>query len=121
MNRMRTISSFAFMALALSAQTSTPTAKAPKKLLYLTPAQIDPSRLLQPPPKDGSEMQQRETAAVKRMIKERTPERFAQAKWDAEHEDLTPFASTIAPDFDFQKHPATFKLLQSVLNDQSIA
>ena len=121
MNRLRMISSFAFVALALAAQTSTPAPKAPKKLMYLTPGQIDPSRLLQPPAKDGSEMQQREMAAVKRLIKERTPERFARAKWDAEHEDATAFSATLGPDFDLHKLPATAKLLESVLNDQGIA
>ena len=72
--------------------------KVQKTLPYLTPAQIDPSHLLEPPAKDGSQVQQREMAAVKRLIKARTAERFAQAKWDAEHEDVTPFAATIGPD-----------------------
>ena len=60
-------------------------------------------------------------AAVKQLIKTRTAERFAQAKWDAAHEDASPFASTIGPDFDLEKLPATAKLLQSVLNDQAVA
>jgi acid phosphatase (class A) len=121
MNRLRMIATFTFMALALSAQTSTPAKKAPKKLQYLTPEQIDPSRLLQPPPKDGSEIQQREMAAVKQLIKDRTPERYAQAKWDAAHEDATAFSATLGPAFDLHKLPATAKLLESVLNDQEIA
>jgi hypothetical protein len=37
-----------------------------------------------PRAKDGSEGQQKEIAEVKRLIKTRTAERFAQAKWDAE-------------------------------------
>jgi acid phosphatase (class A) len=89
--------------------------------VYLTPAQIDPSRLLEPPAKDGSESQQREMAEVKRLIKTRTTERFNQAKWDAEHEDTTPFVSAIGPEFDLQKLPATAKLLESVLRDQAVA
>jgi acid phosphatase (class A) len=60
-------------------------------------------------------------AAVKRLIEQRTPERFAQAKWDAEHEDASPFFATLGPDFDLHKLPATAKLLESVLNDQGIA
>ena len=103
------------------AQTSVPAPKQQKALMYLTPAQIDPSRLLAPPPKDGSEIPQREMAAVKRLIGSRTAERFAQAKWDAEHEDATAFAATLGPNFDLQKLPATAKLLQSVLNDQAVA
>ena len=122
MKTLTLISGLAFVAAAVFAQTSTPAApRAQKTLVYLTPAQIDPSRLLEPPAKDGSEMQQREMAAVKRLIKARTPERFAQAKWDAAHEDATPFAATIGPAFDLQKLPATARLLQSVLADQAIA
>jgi acid phosphatase (class A) len=95
--------------------------KAPKTLKFLTPEQIDPSRLLPPPPKDGSELQLTQMAAVKHLIQTRTAERFAQAKWDAEHEDATPFAAVIGPGFDLQKLPATSKLLTGVLNDQGIA
>lgn len=114
------VSIFVYMASGLLAQTTTPP-RAQNTLVYLTPAQIDPSRLLAPPAKDGSETQQREMAAVKLLIQTRTAERFAQAKWDAEHEDVTPFAATIGPEFDLQKLPATNKLLQSVLNDQAVA
>ena len=115
------ISSLVCMAAAVSAQNITPAPRVQKTLVYLTPAQIDPSRLLAPPAKDGSESQQQEMAAVKRLIKTRTAERFAQAKWDAAHEDASPFAATIGPEFDLQKLPATSKLMQSVLNDQAIA
>ena len=108
-------------AAAALAQTPSPAPKTPKTLLYLTPGQIDPSRLLAPPPKDGSAQQQEEMAAVKRLIHSRTPERYAQATWDAEHEDATPFAGAIGPEFDLAKLPATAKLLESVLHDQAIA
>ena len=121
MKQLKVISVLFYAAAAMSAQTSTPAPRAQKTLVYLTPAQIDPSRLLTPPEKDGSETQRREMAAVKRLIHTRTPERFAQAKWDAAHEDASPFAATIGPEFDLQKLPATNKLLQSVLNDQAIA
>jgi acid phosphatase (class A) len=104
----------------ISAQTSAPP-KPQKTLVYLTPAQIEPGRLLEPPAKDGSESQQKEMAEVKRLIKTRTAERFEQAKWDAEHEDATPFASVIGPAFDLRKLPATAKLLESVLHDQAVA
>src|SRR5215472_14620737 len=108
-------------AAAAFAQTSSPAPKIPKTLLYLTPEQIDPSRLLAPPPKDGSPAQQGEMAAVKRLIHSRTAERYAQATWDAQHEDATPFAATIGPAFDLAKLPATARLLESVLHDQAIA
>jgi len=62
-----------------------------------------------------------ELAAVKRLIKTRTPERYAEAVWDAKHEDATPFAATIGPVFDLAKLPATARLLASMLHDQAIA
>lgn len=117
----KAIIGFVCMAAAISAQTTVPALRAQKKLVYLTPAQIEPSRLLAPPAQDGSEVQQREMAAVKRLIQTRTTERFAHAKWDAEHEDATLFLPTIGPGFDLQKLPATTRLLQSVLYDQAIA
>ena len=108
-------------AAAAFAQTPSPASRMPKTLVYLTPEQIDPSRLLAPPPKDGSPAQQEEMAAVKRLIHSRTAERYAQATWDANHEDATPFAATIGPAFDLAKLPATTKLLESVLHDQAVA
>lgn len=111
----------ALLAAVAFAQTKSGEPKAPKVLVFLTPAQIDPSRLLSPPPQDGSDMQVKEMAEVKHLIKTRTAERFAQAKWDAQHEDLSPFFATLGPDFDLEKLPATAKLLAGVLNDQGIA
>ena len=108
-------------AAATFAQTPSPASRIPKALVYLTPEQIDPSRLLAPPPKDGSPMQQEEMAAVKRLIHSRTAERYARATWDANHEDATPFAETIGPAFDLAKLPASAKLLESVLHDQAVA
>ena len=106
---------------AACAQSQSPAAKPPKRLLYLTPAQIDPSRLLAPPPKDGSPQQQEEMSAVKRLIQSRTQERYAQATWDAQHEDVSPFSGTIGTGFDLTKLPTTARLLESVLNDQGLA
>lgn len=108
------------LALPATAQTKAASPKAPKSLVFLTPAQIDPSRLLPPPPKDGSDAQQKEMAQVKHLIKTRTPERYKQAVWDAEHEDATPFAAVIGPGFELDKLPATNRLLKGILNDQAI-
>ncbi len=102
-------------------QSAAAPARPAKTLKYLTATEIDPSRLLQPPPPDGSEAQQKEMAAVKHLIKSRTADRFAPAVWDAEHEDVSPFVAAIGAGFDLQKLPATAKLLEAVLNDQSIA
>jgi acid phosphatase (class A) len=98
-------------------------AKAPRpaKLKFLTETEIDPSRLLPPPAKDGSIVQQKEMAEVKNLIHTRSKERYAEATWDARHEDPTPFAAVIGSNFDLTKLPATAKLLEDVLNDQTVA
>jgi acid phosphatase (class A) len=92
-----------------------------KTLKVLTPADIDPGRLLPPAPADGSESQRRELKEVERIVETRSKERYAQAKWDNEHEDPTAFASTLGPAFDLTKLPATAKLLALVMNDQAMA
>ena len=96
-------------------------APAKKALKFLIPSEIDPSHLLPPPPKDGSDNQVKEMAEVKRLIKERTPERHAQAIWDDAHEDISAFAATIGPDFDLKRLPATVKLFADVQNDENLA
>jgi acid phosphatase (class A) len=100
-----------------------PTSKPPlpKDFRFLKPSETNPAQLLPPPPADGSAVQQREMAEVKRMIQARTKERYEQAHWDASHEDPTPWQSVIGADFDLKKFPATAKLLADVLNDQTVA
>lgn len=95
--------------------------KAPKALVFLKPSQIDPGRLLPPPAKDGSDAQRKELAEVRHLVETRTPERYTQAVWDAEHEDATPFIAAIGEGFNLEKLPATARLLTGVLNDQGIA
>ena len=96
-------------------------AKIIKRLKYLTPEQLDPSRLLPPPAKDGSESQRQDLATAEKIVKTRSPQRYAQAKWDNEHEDPTAFSATIGPDFDLAKLPATAKLLNEAMVEQSVA
>ncbi len=93
----------------------------PTKLKFLAATEIDPSRLLPPPAKDGSAVQQKEMDEVKNLIHTRSKERYAEAVWDARHEDPTPFAAVIGSDFDLTKLPATAKLLEDVLHDQTVA
>lgn len=116
---------YVLLGLTLAAQApvpaKAPAAKQPKTLVYLKAEQIDPSRLLSPPAPDGSEAQRKEMEEVKALVKGRTPQRYAQAVWDAEHEDATAFAAVIGPGFDLSKLPLTEKLLTGILNDQAIA
>lgn len=113
----------ALIAFVLSATTvwaQTAPAAPTKTLKVLTTAETDPGHLLPPPPVDGSDSQRKELAEVERLLKTRTKERFAQAKWDNEHEDATAFAAVIGPAFDLNQLPVTAKLLAVVLNDQSV-
>ncbi|HWZ50055.1 MAG TPA: phosphatase PAP2 family protein [Granulicella sp.] len=115
---------FALPSLAVLAQPQPPAVHAkaplPTKLRFLAPGEIDPARILPAPPKDGSEAQQREMAGVENLIHTRSKERHEQAMWDAQHEDPTPFAAVIGPKFDLTKLPATAKLLDDVLHDQTV-
>lgn len=109
-------------AAAQSQAAMPPAAPKPQKMLMvLTEQDIDAARLLPPPPADGSDAAKAERAELHRIISARTPERFAQAKWDDEHENPTIFAATIGQGFDLEKLPATSALLAVVQNDQSIA
>ena len=94
----------------------------PKKVLkYLTAADIDPKRLLPPPPVEGSAMALADLAELHRIIAARTPERLAQAKWDDDHENASAFDATVAPGFDVSKLPITAELLEVVNIDASLA
>jgi acid phosphatase (class A) len=104
-------------ASSLAAATKPPM---PKTLKFLSLNEIDPSRILPPPAVDGSESQQKEMKDVKTLIQSRPKERHDQAIWDARHEDPTPFLTVLGPDIDLAKLPATKKLLEDVLNDQTV-
>lgn len=95
-------------------------AKPPKVLHILKPEDLDPSRILPPPPKDGTDLQKADLAEVQRVYKTRTPERHATAEWDDKHETSELFFSTLGPQFDLKKLPATAKMLAVVENEQSV-
>jgi acid phosphatase (class A) len=96
-------------------------ARPSKTLMVLTERDIDPARLLPPPPADTSEAARAERAELHRIITGATPARMAQAHWDDEHENPSLFAEVLGPAFDLGKLPATAALLAIVQNDQSIA
>ena len=106
---------------AMVATVTSAKAAMPTKLKFLAATQIDPSRLLPPPAKDGSVVQQKEMAEVKKLIHTRSKKRYAEAVWDARHEDPSPFAAAIGSNFDLTKLPATAKLLEDLLHDQTVA
>jgi acid phosphatase (class A) len=92
-----------------------------RKLKVLTAEQIDASHLLPPPPPDGSHAQIVDLNDWRQVVGERTPERYAQARWDNEHEDISAFAAVLGPKFNLSNLPATAKLIAEVDNDQAIA
>lgn len=96
-------------------------AKGEKALMVLTPAEVEATRLLPPPPSETSAQEKSELAELHRIIAARTPERLAQAKWDDDHEDPSLFYATIGGGFDLKTLPATTALLDVVMNDQKIA
>lgn len=123
------VSSFA-MSLTLVApafsqtQTAAPAAtmaKPAKTFKVLTPSDVDPSLLLAPPAKDGSDAQKGELQEVLRLYRTTGPERRAQAEWDDKHEDSQIFAATLGPGFDLAKLPRTAAFLKLVENEQSVA
>jgi acid phosphatase (class A) len=94
----------------------------PKKVLkYLMVSDIDPKRLLPPPPVDGSAMALADLAELHRIVAARTPERFAQAQWDDDHEDASAFNATVTAGFDVAKLPMTAELLEDVNVDAGLA
>jgi acid phosphatase (class A) len=113
---------FAFAASAVG-QTTAPAALAahqPKTLHVLTAEQVNPSRLLPPPPADGSDLQKADLAEVQRVYKARSPERRARAEWDDKHESVELFFATLGPQFDLAKLPKTASLMAVVDNEQSV-
>jgi acid phosphatase (class A) len=86
------------------------------------PVAIDPMRLLPPPPAEGSALQKAEIAELHRIQRARTPAELARAAWDSEHE--TPsgaYQATLGPKFDLAALPATSRVLDEVLREQSAA
>jgi len=113
--------SAAIIAAPLPAIAQTAPAKPEKVLQLLVPADVDPARLLPPPPAEGSAAEKADLAEIRRIIAEASPERRAQAKWDDDHEDPSMFVPTLGERFDMAKLPATTAVLAIVQNDASIA
>ena len=95
-------------------------------LLALAPltasgAPIDPTRILPPPPADGSPAQKAELAEVEQTVASRTPEMLAQATSDDGTENPTIYRAVIGDGFDLAKLPATAKLMGDVMSAQSDA
>lgn len=82
----------------------------------LEASQVEASRLLPPPPVAGSVEENAEFAELRAIAARSTPEMRAIAKHDAE--DETPDIFNTAIGFDITTSPATFKLLQMVVEEE---
>lgn len=108
------------LALTLATPTLAQDAAQPAATI-LSAGEIDPVRLLPPPPPEGSAAQKAELAELHRIQESRTPSQLALAEWDNDHEDPSAFAPTLGPNFDMATLPATAKVLKIVEHEQSAA
>ena len=82
----------------------------------LEPYQIDAAQLLPPPPAAGSAQEKAELAELKAFAAQATPKLLATAAHDAK--DETPDIFNAALGFDVATKPATFKLLELVVQEE---
>jgi acid phosphatase (class A) len=95
---------------------------APASATYAGPGlDIDPQRLLPPPPADGSPAQKAELAETEQAVAARSPEALAQATSDDAIENPTIYRVVIGDGFDLDKLPATSKMLADVMREQRAA
>ena len=95
---------------------------APSSATYAGPGlDIDPQRLLPPPPADGSPAQKAELAETEQAVATRSPEALAQATSDDAIENPTIYRVVIGDGFDLDKLPATSKMLADVMREQRAA
>jgi acid phosphatase (class A) len=83
----------------------------------LGPVQIDGSRLLPPPPVAGSPQAQAEVAELHAIAGRATPDMMTAAKHDSDDERPDLFNNVLG--FDLMALPATSKLLNDVVQEQS--
>ena len=117
----------AMVVLCLALWTAAPQARAQsmdgaasrRPLLVLSWDSADPLRLIPPPQPRGSAAEAAELAELHVIQANRTPERLRQAQWDQDHQNWTLFVSTLGPQFDLAKLPATAKVLAMVQRDNT--
>lgn len=85
---------------------------------YLSPARIDLTQLLAPPPAGGSVEEQQDLAAVLEVQRRRSPEDVREAKADAEVSVLR-FAAVLGPGLTVARVPRTAALIQQVGREAS--
>jgi acid phosphatase (class A) len=93
----------------------------PKPPMLLSAAEIDPARLLPPPPVEGSFTAKAELADLHAIEAVRTPDALARARSDDATKDATIFANAMGPGFDLARLPATAKLMGEVRREEKVA
>ncbi len=111
----------AFANAPAAARDATAPAPPEKTFMVLSASQIDPAKLLPPPPKDHSAAQAAELDRLRQIQATRTDARLRQAENDEEHEDAGVFAEALGSRFDVARLPATRAVLDIVRNDASVA
>ena len=125
MNRVLLLAAAA-LTLANAAAVAQPTpaakpAKAKRVLMLITAEEVDPRRIVPPPPAEGSPRALEDIAEAHRVVAAASPERLAQARWDDDHESPELLAPTLGAAFDLKALPATAELLALVQNDADVA
>jgi acid phosphatase (class A) len=96
------------------------TAQTVRTPIFVSPAQLDMSALLPPPPASGSWQEMAEFADLHRIQETRTSERIKHAKNDDAEESIFLFADLLGPKFRRESLPLTAQLSDHVKNDESI-
>src|SRR3954468_10461965 len=84
----------------------------------LDSSQVDPARLLPPPPAPGSARAKAELDEVKAIMASRTPAMLEAARHDDGDEKPDMFQAALGPSLDLAKLPATSKLLNDVAQEE---
>jgi acid phosphatase (class A) len=109
------------MVLGLAAPAQAQDAAKPKAAHLLSATEIEASRLLPPPPAQGSAMAKAETAELHAIEAARTPDALARAKSDDATKNASIFAEAMGPGFDLKALPATAKLMSQVRREEKAA
>src|ERR1700761_853993 len=87
-------------------------AAAPPALL--TPADLDPTQILSPPPARDSAREAAEIAELNAIAAQATPDELAAATRDANDQTGAFYAPVLGPNFDLARLPATAHLLADI-------
>lgn len=91
------------------------------KAHLLSSAELDASRILPPPPAEGSAAAASELSELRAVVAARTPATLAQAKSDDETKNASIFADAMGAGFDLKALPATAKLMAEVRAEEKAA